>query len=131
MGGKAHILFLAVVSTVILLAAPQAKADRTISADTYYDKVHGMWLGQILGNYAGRPSEGVYTSRGGNPATDVDWGFVTSTTVWDGDDDTAFEYLYMKALPTTADPNMADIRQTWVDHIPWLFRNQKEAISST
>jgi hypothetical protein len=47
----------------ILACALQARAERTIAADTYFNKLHGMWLGQLVGNLAGRPTEGVYSAE--------------------------------------------------------------------
>lgn len=31
---------------------------QTLDADVYHDRLMGMWLGEIVGNYAGRPVEG-------------------------------------------------------------------------
>ena len=35
-----------------------------------------------------------------------------------GDDDTCFEYMYMRLLSTNPQPTDAQIRQQWVDHVP-------------
>ena len=104
---------------ILAFCAP-AVAEQTISADTYLDKLRGMWLGQILGNYAGRPTEGDpnYRIPGGNPAGDIDWGFIT-TDPWSSDDDTCFEYMYMDLLKTNSAPTNEQLKQKWLDHVPY------------
>ena len=112
---RRHILTLTgVVLAMVLSAAPTA-AQETISADAYRDKLQGMWVGQLLGNYAGRPVEGDVV-RGGLTYT-VDWATVTATPYWYGDDDTCFEFLYADVLNETPDPTPAQISAEWVDHI--------------
>ena len=95
-----------------------ASASRDILADAHYDKLRGMWLGQILGNYAGRPSEGQFTGPGGNPAEDVDWGSFIHTSPWTGDDDTSLEYMYEHLLAGKSTPTNADIKASWETHVP-------------
>ncbi len=92
-----------------------AQAQRQITADDYRDKLHGMWVGQLLGNYAGKDVEGDVL-RGGLSYT-VDWDAVTGTSLWYGDDDTCFEFLYADVLNGTPDPTPAQIGAEWVDHI--------------
>jgi hypothetical protein len=114
-----------------LLAAARAPegavasgAEREIAADAYLDKLHGMWMGQILGNYAGRgmvpgtdrKREG-YVVRGGGDY-DVGWDAILATTTWLSDDDTQLEYLYASLLGGTADPDAEQIRQAWLDNVP-------------
>ena len=104
----------------VLILAPLALADRDILADQYLDKLQGMWLGEILGNYADRPTEGVYGqgySRG-NPASSIDWNTFIHTTPWDGDDDTGFEYLNQSVLLSHPNPTSADIQTAWETHVP-------------
>jgi hypothetical protein len=100
---------------VLIVLAGQAAAEQTILADVYRDKLEGMWLGELMGNYAGRPQEG-HMQRGGLTYT-VDWLAATGGTLWDGDDDTCFELLYADVLGGNSDPNSAQIGQAWVDHI--------------
>ncbi len=95
----------------LLSLATSAIADRTILADTYQDKLRGMWIGQILGNYAGRDVEGDI-ARGGLYHT-IDWNSILTTDPWDGDDDTCFEYVYMHVLTENSDPTHAQIGQAW------------------
>ncbi len=99
----------------LALAVPQAYAERTLLADTYRDKLQGMWLGQLMGNYAGRPEEG-RVLRGGLNYT-VDWSSATGGQTWNGDDDTCFELLYSDVLNSISDPTRAQIGQEWMDHI--------------
>ena len=54
---------IALAVTVLMIAAAGAEAGRILEADVYRDKLHGMWLGQILGNVAGRV--GVVVATGG------------------------------------------------------------------
>ncbi len=106
-----------------LLCSP-AIAERTLLADDYADKLAGMWLGEILGNYAGRPTEGRFKIPGGNPAAEISWDFVATgddglpRTRWDGDDDTVLEWMYAASLTTTPAPTHADVRQTWETYVP-------------
>jgi len=102
---------------ILGLCAP-ARADRDILADEYLDKLHGMWLGEILGNYAGRPTEGGYCIPRGNPAEDIDWEGFIHTGPWVGDDDTCFEYMYMRLLSDHIDPTNQQIKDAWVSHVP-------------
>ena len=96
----------------VVLSAP---AQRSISADAYLDKAHGMWMGQILGNYAGKPTEG-HIVRGGE-YLDIPWDAILSRTEWVGDDDTYVEYMYLDLLTAQPHPTSADIRQAWTDNI--------------
>lgn len=105
------VLFLLIISI-----GQTCRGERILAADTYLDKLEGMWIGQIMGNYAGRPYEGS-TARGGLSVT-VDWNFVSTTEPWSGDDDTCFEYMYLDALKGNVDPDNQAIRQTWESHVP-------------
>lgn len=100
----------------VLLAAGPAAAQRGIPADVYLDKVLGMWFGELIGNYAGRPREGYVTS--GGLYYDIPWNTVLATDPWDADDDTCFEYMYVNLLGQSASPTSTQIRQAWVDNIP-------------
>jgi len=100
---------------VLLGAGLLAHGQRSLSADAYLDKVHGMWMGQILGNYAGRPSEG-HVVRGGE-YLDIPWDSILDTAAWQSDDDTCLEYMYLDLLKGTLEPTSAQIRQAWTDNI--------------
>ncbi len=108
------------ISMVVILTLCNAVlADRDILADTYLDKLQGMWLGEILGNYAGRPYEGDCVKGGLTVA--IDWDSENSfihTNPWHGDDDTVFEYMYMNLLKSNTNPSNADIQTAWETHVP-------------
>jgi len=106
----------ALAAAALCLAARPAAAQREISAEVYLDKALGMWMGELIGNYAGRPCEG--SIAGGGLDYQVDWTAVLGTSTWLGDDDTCFEYLYAGLLSQDAAPAAAQIRQAWVDNIP-------------
>ena len=109
-----------VTVAVILSVFATARAQGEIGADVYLDKVHGMWMGQILGNYAGRGQvpgtshnrEG-YIVRGGADF-DIGWNDILSTATWVSDDDTMLEFMALDLLKGQPAPTSADIRQTWV-----------------
>ena len=107
-----------IMPLIILVAttlAPAARAEKTISRSVLYDKIRGMWLGQLIGNNAGRATEGKYSSSSPNPDPSVPW---VLKQIWDGDDDTDMEYLALHILEATAlDPNNAELAQQWLDHV--------------
>ena len=94
-------------------AATPLNGQRTISADTLYDKIRGMWLGQLIGNAAGRPAEGNYTTSP-NPNSSVPW---VIKEIWDGDDDTDIEYIALHILETNGfDCTEPEIADQWQNH---------------
>jgi len=109
---KAGILFFSLLTLLSLQL--QAKAERTISADELFDKMRGMWLGQLIGNYAGRETEGDYQTSP-NPDPCVPW--VIKQT-WDADDDTDIEYIALHTIETDGfDCNSQEIADQWLTHI--------------
>jgi len=101
---------------VLGLCGPAVRAERTIAADVYFDKLHGMWLGQLIGNMAGRPTEGVYSGAEPNPAESVPWVLMAE---WPADDDTDLEYLAQHIfLAHGLDPTGAELRDEWLAHVP-------------
>jgi hypothetical protein len=106
------------ITWLVLLAcvSSSAMAQRTISADAYEDRLRGMWLGEILGNYAGRAMEG-HIAYGSLNYT-IPWDAILATAVWDGDDDTCFEYMNLSLLKANPAPTSADIGQHWLTHLP-------------
>lgn len=98
---------------VCIPSAPAA--ERTISAVEMFDKMRGMWLGQLIGNAAGRATEGTYSGATPNPDTSVDWQI---KQVWDGDDDTDIEYVALHVLEAHGfDCNDREIAGQWLEHI--------------
>ena len=96
------------------------RAQRTIAADDYRDRLRGMWFGELIGNHTGRPFEGQYC--GWDSAPDAAFAWVTKTSEedpWTGDDDTSFEYLYLHTLETCGlAPTTAQIQGEWDVHVP-------------
>ena len=124
----------------ILGFASATYADREISASVYRDRLEGMWIGQLLGNYAGRQVEGYSTIYyegstyipGGKPVTDyqVQWSTIIqgqyyntdgvlcgSTTYWSGDDDTCLEFLYAHSLQNQSSLNVTERTSLWTNNL--------------
>jgi len=96
-------------------AGQQARAEKVIFAYKLSDKLRGMWLGQLIGNYAGRETEGKYSGSTPNPAPAVPW---VIRQEWDADDDTDMEYVALHILQTHGlDCNYPEIAQQWRTHI--------------
>jgi ADP-ribosylglycohydrolase len=109
---KAGIFFLSLL--IVVSVQLQAKAEKTILADDLNDKMRGMWLGQLIGNAAGRKTEGNYRSSP-NPDSSVPW-IIKQT--WDADDDTDIEYVALHILETNGfDCNSQEIAEQWRTHI--------------
>ena len=110
--GKAEIFFL---SLLIVVSIPlQARAGKTILTDDLTDKMRGMWLGQLIGNAAGRETEGLYQSSP-NPDPRVPW---VIKQIWDADDDTDIEYIAIHIFETNGfDCNSQEIADQWRTHI--------------
>jgi hypothetical protein len=81
---------------LITLSNGSIKAEKIILADELYDRIRGMWLGQLIGNYAGRATEGKYSGEAPNPDSAVPW---VVKQEWDGDDDTEIEYVALRFVP--------------------------------
>lgn len=109
----------AAIGLVLSALLPAARAQRTITAADYLDKLHGMWFGQLIGNHTGRPFEGYYC--GWEAAPDAAFAWVVKTSYedpWTGDDDTSLEYLYLHALETHGlTPTAAQIQAEWEAHV--------------
>ena len=97
------------------LLSHSASAERTISADELSDKLRGMWLGQLIGNAAGRDTEGQYSGSMPNPSASVPW---VIKQEWDADDDTDIEYVALHILETDGlDCTSQEIAEQWLNHI--------------
>ncbi len=107
-----YFLCLSLLATV--LNSP-AKGEKAILADELDDKMRGMWLGQLIGNYAGRATEGSYSGSVPNPNAAVPW---VIKQEWDGDDDTDMEYVALHVLDTHGlDYHLEEIAGQWRTHI--------------
>ena len=102
--------------SILIAVSPQlqAKAEKMILADDLTDKMRGMCLGQLLGNAAGRQTEGLYQSSP-NPVPSVPW---VIKQIWDADDDTDIEYIAIHILEANGfDCNSQEIAAQWRTHI--------------
>ena len=76
MKNKKNILIISyviIISTITILSSPSPLfAEKTITTSQLQDKLYGMWISQIIGNMAGRPSEGDFCSIP-NPDPCVPW----------------------------------------------------------
>lgn len=99
----------------VALSNSLAKAEKTILADELCDKMRGMWLGQLIGNCAGRATEGRYSGAEPNPDSAVPW---VIKQEWDGDDDTDIEYVALHILETNGlNCHPQEIADQWFTHI--------------
>ena len=112
------------------MAVTPAAGQQEISAAEYYDRLHGMWFGQLIANHTGKPFEGYYTGREAAPDSEFVWIIQTSyEDPWLGDDDTNFEYLYLHCLETHGlGPTGPQIQGEWDAHVPlsgiWFANKQ-------
>ncbi len=103
------------MSLLLAFACPSAGQERTISSTELLDKLHGMWVGQLIGNAAGRATEGIYSGAEPNPDPCVPW---VIKRAWDADDDTDMEYVALHILESHGfDCEPAEIAQQWLDHV--------------
>jgi hypothetical protein len=110
---KSEFLFLSLLIAVSLCL--QVNAEKTILTDDLNDKMRGMWLGQLIGNMAGRSTEGRFSGSYPNPDPNVPW---VIKTIWDADDDTDIEYIAIHILETDGfDCNSQQIADQWNTHI--------------
>ena len=121
---KARVLLLSLL--IVLSAHARASGEKIVLADDLYDRMRGMWLGQLIGNAAGRETEGEYSSTP-NPNDSVPW---VIKQEWDADDDTDIEYLALHILETDGfDCNSHQIADQWRTHInsPGIYIANKQA----
>lgn len=87
--------FIAVSALLILTATAQAREFRTMSADTYTDKMKGGWAGQMIGVSYGAPTE--FHACGKTYDADIDW---TKDSVANslGQDDVYVEMSFLEAI---------------------------------
>lgn len=109
------IMVLLLISSFLAFVSPSAGHERTISSVELLDKLRGMWIGQLIGNAAGRATEGVYSGAEPNPAPSVPW---VIKQAWDADDDTDMEYVTLHILESHGfDCDPAEIARQWLDHV--------------
>ncbi|MHC4735677.1 MAG: ADP-ribosylglycohydrolase family protein, partial [Planctomycetota bacterium] len=110
---KSGVVFLSLL--IVASLCLRANAEQAILADDLNDKMRGMWLGQLIGNMAGRTTEGRFAGSYPNPDPNVPW---VIKSVWDADDDTDIEYIAIHILETDGfDCNSQRITDQWDTHI--------------
>lgn len=138
---RARLYVLSIV--IVMVFCNSALAGRNILSEAYRDRLEGMWLGQMLGNYAGRQVEGrenvIY--EGPNAVSkhiteyQVQWNTILAgqwygrkdsenpnallgdTSKWLGDDDTCLEFLYAHSLQSKTSLSVAERTSLWTDNI--------------
>jgi ADP-ribosylglycohydrolase len=85
-----------------------------LSAETYFDKVHGAWQATLLANHTGLAHEGKYLAEP-SAAESIE---LIRPEFWSTDDDTSVEWVDLHILETYGlDPTYTQIRDEWVDHL--------------
>lgn len=112
-----------------VLSQPHAPppAPRVFDRAAYESRLHGMWLGEVIGNWTGLPIEnGFYQPPF---LTDEGWdqppapGYPPVSFIfqdpWRTDDDTDIEYVYVHLLSQQMNPRLSsdDIVHGWMTHI--------------
>lgn len=129
--------FLQVV-LLLFLANSGIAEERQITESELQDKLHGFWVGQLVGNYMGFPFENVYVDEAipvlveqyytvenanGLRINHNDHRAYTGimSTAFDGaysDDDTDIEFVILHAVEKFGlDINYPEIRTMWMNHI--------------
>jgi hypothetical protein len=97
-----------------LTPQPAASPARTLSAEVYFDKVHGAWQATMVANHTGLLHEGKYLDEP-SPANSIELALLEQ---WSTDDDTSIEWVDLHILETYGlDPTYTQIRDEWVDHL--------------
>ncbi len=133
-----------VIEGGVELTSQTVRLDQT----AYLDRLHGMWLGQCLGNWTGLLTEGERTGKDedgdGRPDrpffTDEDWGTEQGRDgdaidfrfldPWPADDDTDIEYVYLHLMHQNKDPLLSapEIASGWNTHIKdYIWGSNKAA----
>ena len=108
--------------------SPNATGQLRIDRQAYLQRLRGFWLGGIIANWTGLPTENMRTAP---PFfTDDDWGtrpradeapldYVLTQSPWLADDDTDIEYVYQHAMEEYDTHLLTgeQISTEWQDHI--------------
>lgn len=106
---------LSVAFWVAACVCSAARAEQVIATSELFDRMRGMWLGQLIGNAAGRETEGLFSGSSPNPADSVPWQI---KLLWDADDDTDIEYIALHTLVSCGfDCNSSEITGQWLEHM--------------
>ena len=142
---------LLVLVSAVLALSPLVWADRELDITQYSDQLKGMWVAQMLGNYAGRQVEGrttfiyegatTYASPKSIAEYQVPWTDIAQGNYYDnhstdlrtvsnfnGDDDTCFEYMNIGLLFRNSTPTSSDVTTLWnsyVKHSKFYIANRQ------
>ncbi len=110
----AGMLVAAILSACNASPEPDLASTRTLTAETYFDKVHGAWQATLVANHTGLLHEGKYLDEP-SPVSSIE---LARPKVWSTDDDTSVEWVDLHILETHGlEPTYAQIRDEWVDHL--------------
>ncbi len=87
---------------------------KTLLASTFSDKLRGAWVGELVGNFSGLPTENKFVSDP-NPAQSVPWVFQNP---WVTDDDTSTEWVFLHMMEQYGFDSItyAQMVPEWQDH---------------
>jgi ADP-ribosylglycohydrolase len=92
-----------------------SKSVRILPSSIYYDKVLGSWLGQIIGNILGLPTEGKFIDR---PNLEYILYYPQVPSGAFTDDDTSMEWVFLHMLEEHGlEITYLQIRDEWIEHI--------------
>jgi len=104
-----------IMASLVIALFQSAHAQETITREQLIDKCHGMWLGQMIGNYTGRNTDGLYAGDTPNPAANIPWDIQLE---WRADCVTDVEYIAIDTLKTYGfGCTPAEIAAQWQTHI--------------
>ncbi len=90
------------------------EAERTITAVSYNNKVHGAWQATMVANHTGLDLQGVYLDEPGTADT-ID---LLLLDEWSTDDDTLVEWVDLHIVEIYGlEPSYEQIRDEWVLHL--------------
>ena len=115
--------------TEISATWPSAEVDSyNCSNDTFYDRVHGGWLGKCIGGALGIPVEGWSHSRIMETYGEVRDYLSPPSTL---NDDTSFEIVLLHALKEDGlDLTSEQLALEWLEHIPVAYTAEKIALEN-
>lgn len=88
---------------------------RTLPSSTYYDKALGSWIGQMIGNILGLPTEGNFIEKP-SPEHMAYYSQIPSGAFTD--DDTSMEWVFLHMLEKYGlEITYLQIRDEWIEHI--------------
>lgn len=98
-------------SPIIKTPTPET---RILTAEIYFDKLHGAWQATMVANHTGLVHEGLYLDAPSDETT-ID---LVLLDEWSTDDDTSVEWVDLHILETHGlEPTYLQIRDEWVDHL--------------